>query len=154
MREIAEQTHAIGGGHQHDISAGEGLAVEPDVRSAAEQEGATVEPHHNRQCLVGRARRRPDIQREAILVDAAGSRTGPQLLRAVGAERRRLADSVPRFSRLGRSPAPRADRRRGEGNALVDADAVAGAREQAALGADDAKIRQRLQGGQVDYSAA
>ena len=55
---------------------------------------------------------------------------------------------------FGRPPAPRADRRRGERDAFVDANALARAQEQAALGADDAEILSLLQGGQVVHSAA
>jgi DNA invertase Pin-like site-specific DNA recombinase len=69
-----------------DALAGKRLAIEANVRCAAEQERASVEPHHHRQRLARCSRRTPDIQGETVLVETAGARAGPQFLRAVRSE--------------------------------------------------------------------
>ena len=115
--------------HDHDVTpAHEASTPVEEDRAAARREPASVDPHHDRAAGGGRRlvgqRGGPHVQRQAVLAlwlrrrgvrRARDAGDGPRLGRD-GAERRCVANPVPRIGRLRRAPAQFADGRSGVGN--------------------------------------
>ena len=128
---VAEDVEAVVDRDDDDVtSAGDVGAVVEQHRSGAGLEAAAVEPHHHRPLGVV-ARRRPDVEAEAVLADRravalrtaegeAGERS------AARCRRRRSPRRCPSTARPAAVPRNRLapDGRRAVADALEDADAV------------------------------
>ena len=130
MRKKPERAEPVVRRHDDDAFSGEGGAVVGRRRAGAARPGAAVDPDHHRPLVAARGGG-PHVQVEAVFARRRRlrgvRRTGRiRLLHALRAERVGMPDARPRRDRLRRLPAQIADRRRREGNALVDAHAVLG----------------------------
>ena len=123
----AQGTQAVVERH-HDQVAGRGEvgAVIDRQRAGAEQEGAAMDEHHDRQPLapLDRGARRPDVEEQAVL----GVAGGRAVLRAYGAERDRLADTGPGWQGLRWRQAQVAHRRLRVGDAAIAVEGASRAR--------------------------
>ena len=147
----AEGPEAVVDRDQHHALLREIAAHEDRVGRGALLEGAAMDPDHDRQCLVGRCRRGPQVQAEAVLAHRLDAREfrvdrigGAARLHALRCETVGPAHAVPGQHRCRRPPAQRAHRRRREGHAQVGAHAgggVAHAGQQPAVDAHGPCLR-------------
>ena len=140
MGEKAERVEAVVQGHHHDAVGGEPGSVIARLRARADDKSAAVNPDHDGKPVgASRRSRRPDIDIETVLGDAANGRVDvveDDALKRVGSEGFRRPHAAPRRDGLRRAPAQRPDWRRGVRNALIGANAaraVPGRSQSAAL---------------------
>ncbi len=132
MGECAEATDAIVEADDHDSLPRQYRARICRWRCAAVQEPAAIDPHHDRQFARG-ACRLPDIGIKAILRRRRPKRRGiarERGLHAIMAVSAGIADARPAVRGLRCTPAQRADRRCGEGDALERRHAIDGGAAQ------------------------
>ena len=128
MRVEPERPEAVVVGDEDDALLRERFAVVAWQRSGAAGERAAVAPDHHGQLRRGGRRRGPDVDVEAVFARRrrrrrafAAAAAAATALHAARTERLGLAHAVPLRRGLRRLPAQRADRRRGEGDALEHA---------------------------------
>ena len=147
VRHETERPQTVVEGDQHDAMTRQVATHEHRVAASALLKGAAVKPDHDRPARVGRRRRAPDVEVQAVFahrlrarvlgVDRAGRAAGLQALRGQRAGRPHAA---PGLDRLRRPPAQRPQRRRRVGNAKKGANAalrVVPADEPPAVDGDD-----------------
>jgi hypothetical protein len=143
MREESQRAEAVVDGDQHDAPAGKLFAVAVRHRTGAGGAAAAVDPDHDGESVIRACGRGPDVEVKAVLVHLPDGGIEDLLLwlGARGAELGALSNALPMIDRLGRFPSQVPDGRRGERDALVDADLAVGT---GFTSAD--KPRVRLQG--------
>src|ERR1700722_12799537 len=139
MREESKDSQPVIISDHHRALARQCVAVIHGERSRASGESAAVGPDDYGAAFAGGFRGGPDVQIEAVLARSRSTGGPALLLHAHRAKFVGLAHAFPmrRWTRL--TPAQVADRRRGKGDALIDANVVGGAgdaRYQAGFGAD------------------
>ena len=140
MGEEAQRIEPMVDGDDDNAARGKTRAVVARFGAGADDKAAAVNPDHHRQArFCPRSGRRPDVEMEAILGGCSSAEVDVvphDALHRMRAELMCRPHACPRRNRLRRAPAQWPDRRRGIGDAFVNADAACirlGDRERAAL---------------------
>ena len=128
MSEKAQRIETMVDGDDDNAPRGKTCAVVARFGARADDKAAAVNPRHHRQArFCPRRGRRPDVEMEAIL----GGRGSAEIdvvphdaLHGMGAKLVCRPHACPGRNGLRRAPAQAPERRRGIGNAFVDADAA------------------------------
>jgi len=125
-REECERVEPVVDGDDDDSLCGQIGSVVARFGSGADDEAATVNPHHDRGGYFGVQSRRPDVEVETILGNPC--RIGVDVvendaLHRIRSEGVRRSDAGPMSNRLWRLPPEVPDRRSGIGDPLEAADA-------------------------------
>ncbi len=114
----AQRTQPVVDGHHHHALGSQVLSAVDGHRARTGLEAAPVDPHHDREPLVGRLRRRPHVEVETVFVgraDVEVEELALSRLRARGSERgagQRLGPRCHGLRRLSTADRPPAARRR------------------------------------------
>ena len=129
MREEAQRPHTIGDIDPDNASTRQRFARIIRHAGRADVKAPAIDPHDNRQML-GPARRRPDVEVEAVFAGRLIAEIMVHGAPAQGLQTHRrktigVIHPLPRRHRLRRAPAQIAQRRRGKGHAQPASDAAA-----------------------------